>query len=187
LVDYRYTVDAGPVPALVKEAFMNTLYRSTILAFLGSLALLLTACGGAGEEPTTMVADDTGAEESAMEAAEPTPPVPAAERAGQAVPASALTPEYLEGTWCFAFTDLGKGNREEQGIEYVFNADGTLTYQRNPTSEEMDPGSYEIDGGMVDLRPMFMVFDLRIDSVEDDEFVLKGMGRHYFIRGVCPE
>lgn len=163
---------------------MNMLHRSTIL---GSAALLLTACGGAGDEPATMAADDTGAEESVMEAAEATPPAPAAEPAAEAADGSALTPEYLEGAWCFAYTDLGKGNREEQGIEYVFKADGTLTYQRNPTSDEMDPGSYEIQGEMVDLRPMFMVFDLRIDSVEDDEFVLKGMGRHYFIRGVCPE
>ena len=163
---------------------MNILHRSTILGFV---ALLLTACGGAGDEPATMAADDTGAEESTMEAAEATPPAPAAAPAAQAGDDSALTPEYLEGTWCFAYTDLGKGNRQEQGIEYVFKTDGTLAYQRNPASDEMDPGSYEIEGEMVDLRPMFMVFDLRIDSVEDDEFVLKGMGRHYFIRGVCPE
>jgi len=163
---------------------MNILHRSIIL---GSVTLLLAACGGAGDEPSTMAADNTGAEEGAMEAAESTPPRPAAEPAAEAENGSALTPEYLEGTWCFAYTDLGKGNRREQGIEYVFNTDGTLTYQRSASSEAMDPGSYEVEGEMIDLRPMFMVFDLRIDSVEDDEFVLKGMGRHYFIRGVCPE
>jgi hypothetical protein len=157
-------------------------------ALLAATSLLFAACGGSGDAPReTVVADDAGAASGAMEAAEATPPAPAATEDAQAASGSALTADFLEGTWCFAYTDLGKGNREEQGIEYVFNADGTLSYQRNPDSEQMDPGSYEIDGEMVDLRPMFMVFDLRIDSVEQDEFVLKGMGRHHFIRGVCPE
>lgn len=152
-------------------------------ALLTATCFVLAACGGSGDAPKeTVVADDAGAAASAMEA---TPP---AATAGAGVASGgALTPDYLEGTWCFAYTDLGKGNREEQGVEYVFNADGTLTYQSNPDSEKMNPGSYAIDGEMVDLRPMFMVFDLRIDSVEQDEFVLKGMGRHHFIRGVCPE
>ncbi|HZX22612.1 MAG TPA: hypothetical protein VFF18_03685 [Woeseiaceae bacterium] len=163
---------------------MNTIYRSTTAGFL---ALLVAACGGAGEAPESGVAADDIAGESAAKAAGSAPPTPAAEAEAGAASGPALTPEYLEGTWCFAYTDLGKGNRQEQGIEYVFNTDGTLRYQRNPTSDEMDPGSYEIQGDMADLRPMFMVFDLRIDSIEDDEFVLKGMGRHHFIRGVCPE
>jgi hypothetical protein len=152
---------------------------------LAGMSVLLVACGGADEGPGTVVAD-ADSEQPATEAAEAAPPAPAAE-AAEATGGAALTPEYLEGTWCFAYTDLGAGNREEQGIEYVFSADGTLTYQRNPTTDKMDPGSYEINGSMIDLRPMFMVFDLRVDSVEQDEFVLKGMGRHHFIRGVCPE
>ena len=141
-------------------------------ALVGATSFLLAACSGSGDAPRdTVVPDEAGAASSAMEAASGT----------------ALTPDYLEGTWCFAYTDLGKGNREEQGVEYVFNADGTLSYQRSPDSEKLGPGSYEVTGDMIDLRPMFMVFDLRIDSVEQDEFVLKGMGRHHFIRGVCPE
>jgi len=163
---------------------MKITYRSTTIGFV---ALLLTACGGAGDAPESVVVAEDAAREGTAKEAESAPPAPVAEEETEARGGPALTPEYLEGAWCFAYTDLGKGNREEQGIEYVFNADGTLTYQRNPTSGEMDPGSYQIQGDMVDLRPMFMVFDLRIDSVEDNEFVLKGMGRHYFIRGACPE
>jgi len=163
---------------------MNITYRSTTVGFV---ALLLTACGGAGDAPESAVVAGDDARESAAEATESAPPAPAVAEETEAASGPALTTEYLEGNWCFAYTDLGKGNREEQGVEYVFNADGTLSYQRNATSDKMDPGSYEIQGEMVDLRPMFMVFDLRIDTVEDDEFVLKGMGRHYFIRGVCPE
>ena len=163
---------------------MKITYRSTAIGFV---ALLLTACGGAGDAPESVVVAEDAAMEGAAKEADSAPPTPAAAQQREAESSPALTPEYLEGTWCFAYTDLGKGNREEQGIEYVFNTDGTLTYQRNPTSGEMDPGSYEVEGDMVDLRPMFMVFDLRIDSVQDDEFVLKGMGRHNFIRGVCPE
>lgn len=160
---------------------MNIMHRNTTIGFV---ALLLTACGG--DAPESYVVAEDAARDSAAETAGSAPPASTAEET-EAAAGPALTPEYLEGTWCFAYTDLGKGNREEQGIEYVFNTDGTLTYQRNPTSDRMDPGSYEIQGEMIDLRPMFMVFDLRIDTVEDDEFVLKGMGRHNFIRGVCPE
>lgn len=163
---------------------MKITYRSTTIGFV---ALLLAACGGAGDAPESVVVAEDAAREGPAKEAESATPAPVAEQETEAHGGPALTPEYLEGTWCFAYTDLGKGNREEQGIEFVFNTDGTLTYQRNATSGEMDPGSYEIQGDMVDLRPMFMVFDLRIDAVEDDEFVLKGMGRHYFIRGVCPE
>ncbi|WP_405220836.1 hypothetical protein [Lentisalinibacter sediminis] len=163
---------------------MKITYRSNAIGFV---ALLLTACGGAGDAPESYVVAEDAAGDSAAKAAESAASTPAAAQESEAASGPTLTPEYLEGTWCFAYTDLGKGNREEQSIEYVFNTDGTLTYQRNPTGGEMDPGSYEVQGDMVDLRPMFMVFDLRIDSVEDDEFVLKGMGRHFFIRGVCPE
>ena len=140
---------------------------------LAAASVLLAACGGA-DQPAT-------------ETAEPTSPKPAANEASATADGTALTPEYLEGTWCYAYIDLGKGNREEQGIEYVFSPDGGLTYQRASTTDKMDTGSYEINGDMIDLRPMFMVFDLRIDSVAPDEFVLKGMGRHHFIRGACPE
>lgn len=163
----------------------RTLARAASIA---GCAFMLAACGGPADEGRT-----TGVEDETAQSAAPAGEAPAAEPAAAVSPAPAepagptLRPAYLEGEWCFAYTDLGQGNRREQGIAYVFAADGKLTYQREGDSDRMDPGSYAIEGDMIDLRPMFMVYDLRIDAVEDDEFVLKGLGRHHFIRGPCPE
>ena len=96
-----------------------------------------------------------------------------------------LTPEYLEGRWCYAYIDLG-GQREEVGTEYVFNVDGTLEYQVSSRSDNMDAGSYSIENGQLEIRPTMVMFDLMIDTVGDDEFVLDAMGgKHHFLRGEC--
>lgn len=161
---------------------MATRKLRRITASIAGCSLILAACGASEQDTQSTMAQDETKEAAAAEPASTETGPPATGPAGPT-----LTPAYLEGRWCFLYTDLGQGHRKEQGVAYVFGADGTLSYQRNGKSGTMDPGSYAIDGDMIDLRPMFMVYDLRIDSVEDDEFVLKGLGRHHFIRGACPE
>jgi hypothetical protein len=96
-----------------------------------------------------------------------------------------LTPEYLQGRWCYAHIDFGS-QREEINIEYLFNLDGSLEYQVNSDSDRMKPGSYSIGDGNIDIRPTMLMFDLRVERVEANTFVLEAMGgKHYFLRGDC--
>ena len=96
-----------------------------------------------------------------------------------------LTPEYLTGRWCYAYIDFGS-QREDVGTEYLFNTDGTLEYQVSGRSDKMAPGSFSIKDGQIDIKPTLVMFDLMIDRVGVDEFVLDAMGgKHYFLRGEC--
>jgi hypothetical protein len=96
-----------------------------------------------------------------------------------------LTPEYLEGRWCYSHIDFGS-QREEVGTEYVFNVDGTLEYQVSSRSDNMGSGNYSIESGQLEIRPTMVMFDLMIDQVDDEAFVLDAMGgKHHFLRGEC--
>lgn len=156
-----------------------------LTSLLGVCVLLITGCGGPDQGAASPGTDSAGAQTPDSTPTAQDEIVQTGSAAGADGPA--LSPEYLTGRWCYSHVDLGAGNREEQGVEYVFESGGKLAYQRNPGADTMDAGSYAIDGDMIDLRPMFMVFDLRIDEVEEDRLVLKGLGRHHFIRGACPE
>ena len=96
-----------------------------------------------------------------------------------------LTPEYLEGRWCYAYIDFG-GQREEVGTEYEYPLGDNAPDRGISRSDNMDAGSYSIENGQLEIRPTMVMFDLMIDTVGDDEFVLDAMGgKHHFLRGEC--
>jgi hypothetical protein len=102
-----------------------------------------------------------------------------------AADAATLTPDYLEGRWCYADIDFG-GQVEDVAVEYVFNIDGTLEYQNSSMSDRMNSGTWAVADGKIEIKPSLVFFDLVIREVGDDAFVLEAMGgKHRFLRGAC--
>jgi len=98
--------------------------------------------------------------------------------------ASAFTPEYLAGPWCYSHYEAG-GERETQNINYIFHEDGTLLYQNNPQTPVEKPGTYTMEGDTIKIKPTFMMFDFKLKSKSDNQFVLDAFGDHVFVRGEC--
>lgn len=133
--------------------------------------LLVVGCSESGER----------AQEDAVPAAE----TPSGDRASIEGPASVqLTAEFLEGEWCYTHYMAG-AQRNDENINYVFNADGTLRYQNNSNTAVDRPGGYEIDGAELKINPVFAAFTLTASLVTETEFVLSGLGDHHFARGAC--
>lgn len=99
--------------------------------------------------------------------------------------ALAVSPEYLDGPWCYSHYEAG-GQRNEQNIDYVFNSDGSLLYQNNSGSAVDRPGTWSIQGERVNIHPTFMAFRLKVKEETSDRLVLTGLGNHVFTRGACP-
>ena len=95
-----------------------------------------------------------------------------------------LTPEYLDGEWCYSHYMAGP-KREDKNINYVFRADGTLLYQNNSRTKVDKEGSYTLTGGTVKILPTHMAFTFRPQTVSQDELVLSGLGIHTWTRGAC--
>jgi hypothetical protein len=98
--------------------------------------------------------------------------------------ASSLSPDYLAGQWCYRHHDSG-GQREDQGISYLFRPDGTLLDQNTPAGPVDRPGRFTVDAEDVAIEPTFAMLDLKVQSASNDRFILRGMGGHQFVRGAC--
>lgn len=136
-----------------------------ILRALPLALLLLTACGSS----------DSDVKQS-------TPAVPTADQEAS----GALTPAYLEGTWCYTHHVTG-GERSDEMMTYIFATDGSLLYQVNSSTAVDKPGSYTIDNGHLKISPTLRFFDFTVESIEPDAMVLKGMGQAYWRRGACSD
>ena len=136
-----------------------------ILRVLPLAFLLLTACGSS----------DTDDKQS----------TPAVAKADQSA-SGALTPAYLDGSWCYSHHITG-GERSDENMTYIFSADGSLLYQVNSTTPVEKPGSYTIDNGHLKISPTLRFFDFTVETIEPDAMVLKGMGQSYWRRGACSE
>jgi len=98
--------------------------------------------------------------------------------------ATALSPDYLAGPWCYSHYQAGD-QREDQNINYVFNQDGTLLYQNNPSTPVEKPGTWSPDGDAISIKPTFMMFNFKLKSQTENQFVLDAFGDHVFLRGEC--
>lgn len=114
----------------------------------------------------------------------PTQP-PSTEPSGSA--GSSVKPEDLAGPWCFSHVIAGE-EREDEGRNYIFNADGSLLYQNslmNPVIESK--GTFSIDGSEIKILPTMSYIKLTIESFDSDEMVLDGgFVTQYWVRGSCP-
>ena len=136
-----------------------------ILRALPLAFLLLTACGSS----------DTDDKQSTPATAKTAPAA-----------SGALTPAYLEGTWCYSHHIVG-GERSDEMMTYIFSADGSLLYQDNSSTPVENPGSYTIDNGHLKISPTLRFFDFTAETIEPDAMVLKGMGKSFWQRGACSE
>jgi hypothetical protein len=98
--------------------------------------------------------------------------------------ALALSPDYLAGEWCYSHYEAS-GEREEQNLNYVFAKDGTLQYQNSEYSDQLKPGTYQFEDGILRIKPAFMLFKFRVAEQSQDQLVLDSLGRHVFLRGAC--
>ncbi len=132
-----------------------------------TLCLLLSACSEA-DDPGSKSADTMTAAKSA------------------AAEADGLTPAYLEGQWCHTHNIMGDEQSDEM-ISYIFAPDGTLLYQTNSSTEIDNPGSYAIAGRNIKIKPTLAFFNMDLESLSRDAFVLKmAYGKMYWSRGACP-
>jgi len=94
-----------------------------------------------------------------------------------------MSSEYLSGEWCFTHSDFGG----EENLNFTFNPDGSLLYQNSRYSDKMDrKGSYAIIGDELKIRPMLEALTLRVKSIEESSFVLRGGGSdHFFVKRRC--
>lgn len=151
------------------------------MATLFSLAL--SACGGTGEETA---AEEVATEEAVAES-RPTADARSANARSRSASDPTLTRTCLAGSWCYDFIDFGPGEeRKEVNMDYLFSASGNLQYQGSEMSSELSSGSYSIEGDRIEIKPTLVMFDLVIDEVEEDRFILIAMGgKHHFVRGAC--
>jgi len=94
-----------------------------------------------------------------------------------------MSSEYLSGKWCFTRSDFGG----EENLNFTFNPDGSLLYQNSRYSDKMDrEGSYTIVDDELKIRPMLEALTLRVKSIEESSFVLRGGGSdHLFEKRRC--
>jgi len=115
----------------------------------------------------------------------------AGEEAAAATTDESLTPGYLAGEWCYAYSEAGYGDdkeRDEENITYIFRGDGSLLYQNNPDTPVENEGSYELADGELTILPMLRFLPSEIRSVDEDGFVLgNSVTQLTFHRGVCDE
>jgi hypothetical protein len=135
------------------------------LAFVSVFLVLATGCS----EPSATEADQVVGSEQA----------PSSDLLAQ------LTPEYLEGEWCYVSVEFPEEFSEEN-LTYEFAADGTLKYQDNPTTPVEKEGSYEMREGDLVIEPTLMFLPLTPISVEQDEMTFEVMGGNaVWRRGAC--
>lgn len=100
-----------------------------------------------------------------------------------------ITRSYLTGQWCYAYIEAGFSGdkqRDEQNITYLFNEDGSLLYQNNPTTPVEKEGSYDLDEGKLTILPALRFLPHEIYSVDEDRFVLgNSVTQLAFTRGAC--
>ncbi len=76
--------------------------------------------------------------------------------------------------------------RSDEMLSYIFSQDGTLLYQNNPTTEIDRPGTYVIEGRNLKIKPTLAFFNMELESMSQDEFILKmAYGKMYWSRGAC--
>jgi len=97
---------------------------------------------------------------------------------------SRLTPDYLEGKWCYSRFVGGTTKDEPHSVNYVIRKDGTLTREVNDTTENTKEGEWYINGYKFAISP-YTKLPMNVLSVSHDEFVLTGLGDRYFTRGRC--
>jgi hypothetical protein len=98
---------------------------------------------------------------------------------------SAISAAYLAGPWCHLYWEAG-GERSDERINYIFDADGTLAYQNNPASPVDRGGSWTLDGEDLSVGPAIWSVATRIHSVDADRFVLgEERAQVVFARGAC--
>jgi hypothetical protein len=76
--------------------------------------------------------------------------------------------------------------REDEGRNYLFSADGTFRQQKSLSSDAMGPEfRYQLNGDVMKMSPVFLG-EMQVISVEPEAFVLKWFGELHFVRGRCP-
>lgn len=96
-----------------------------------------------------------------------------------------ISAAYLAGPWCYLHYQAGK-ERSEEMIDYVFNEDGTLLYQNNPTTPVDRSGVWTFEDGELSVGPSLWVISTRVHSVERNRFVIGHEHVHaVFARGAC--
>lgn len=96
-----------------------------------------------------------------------------------------VSAEYLAGPWCYLHFQAGDRRRDER-IDYVFNEDGTLLYQNNPTTPVDRPGVWKLEDGSLSIGPSLWAVTTEIHSVEDGRLVLgKDSIQLVLARGAC--
>lgn len=129
-------------------------------------SFLLSACGQA---------NDPGSESAEMMAA----------AKPETAQAPGFTPAYLEGQWCHTH-NIMDNERSDEMLSYIFSQDGTLLYQNNPSTEVDRPGSYAIEGRNIKIKPTLAFFNMELQSMSRDEFILKmPYGEMHWSRGGC--
>ncbi|MFT5537784.1 MAG: hypothetical protein ACI9TB_001208 [Parasphingorhabdus sp.] len=131
-----------------------------------TLSLLLSACGQA-DDPGSKSADTVAATKPGT------------------TQSTGLSSAYLEGQWCHTHNIMGD-ERSDEMLSYIFSQDGTLLYQNNPTTEIDRPGTYVIEGRNLKIKPTLAFFNMELESMSQDEFILKmAYGKMYWSRGAC--
>lgn len=98
---------------------------------------------------------------------------------------SGISAEYLAGPWCYLHYQAGRERSEEQ-IDYVFNEDGTLLYQNNPTTPVDRKGIWKLEDGQLSIGPSLWTVTTEIHSVEDGRLVLGNDSIQLVLaRGAC--
>lgn len=96
-----------------------------------------------------------------------------------------ITPQYLAGEWCYLRYEAG-GEVSEENITYNFAADGTLKYQTNSGTPVDQDGSYDLEEGVVVIKPALAFFKFVPVTVGKDAMILEAMGsQSFWTRGAC--
>lgn len=139
-----------------------------------ALLALVLAMAGCGERPGNGAA---GMEPSRSDARE--------QQTTGGSRAREVSAEYLAGPWCFLHYQAGDRRRDER-IDYVFNEDGTLLYQNNPTTPVDRPGVWKLEDGGLSIGPSLWSVTTEIHSVEDGRLVLGNDSIQLVLaRGAC--
>ena len=101
--------------------------------------------------------------------------------------ATELTPEYLEGKWCFKSVSFGSEEKPENR-NWVFEKGGKFLHQNSKHSNKIKyAGYWEIKDDKLQIKPVYLGGHKDVEIVSPDKFIFKwmGMAAIHVVRGSC--
>jgi hypothetical protein len=99
--------------------------------------------------------------------------------------AAELSPDYLQGEWCFESMHY-PGGKEEENRNWIFEKDGKFLMQQSKHSSTLKhSGTLDLQDRKLQIKPVYMGGYKEVEVVSEDKFIFKWMGDLHVVRGSC--